>query len=106
LAVRLHTSEEDAHGRRDRGRKSLFLSSHAGRIVGWPTAEAMAFLKDLIEHATQRQFAYAHTCRAGDLVMWDNRRTMHRGRPFPSDEPRDVRRTTVVGEGPTAAQAG
>ena len=88
------------------GRKSLFLSSHAGSIVGWPTAEAMGFLKDLIEHATQRQFVYAHTWRVGDLVMWDNRRTMHRGRPFPSDEPRDVRRTTIVGEGPTAAQAG
>jgi alpha-ketoglutarate-dependent 2,4-dichlorophenoxyacetate dioxygenase len=87
------------------GRKSLFLSSHAGRIVGWPTAEAMGFLKDLIEHATQRQFVYAHTWHVGDLVMWDNRRTMHRGRPFPADEPRDVRRTTIVGEGPTAAQA-
>jgi alpha-ketoglutarate-dependent 2,4-dichlorophenoxyacetate dioxygenase len=86
------------------GRKSLFLASHAGRIVGWPTAEAMGFLKDLIEHATQRQFVYAHTWRVGDLVMWDNRRTMHRGRPFPVDEPRDVRRTTLVGEGPTADQ--
>ena len=86
------------------GRKSLFLASHAGRIVGWPTAEAMGFLKDLIEHATQRQFVYAHSWRVGDLVMWDTRRTMHRGRPFPPDEPRDVRRTTLVGEGPTAVQ--
>jgi alpha-ketoglutarate-dependent 2,4-dichlorophenoxyacetate dioxygenase len=86
------------------GRKSLFLASHAGRIVGWPTAEAMGFLKDLIEHATQRQFVYAHTWQVGDLVMWDNRRTMHRGRPFPVHEPRDVRRTTLVGEGPTAEQ--
>jgi alpha-ketoglutarate-dependent 2,4-dichlorophenoxyacetate dioxygenase len=87
------------------GRKSLFLSSHAGQIVGWPTAEAMGFLKDLIEHATQQQFVYAHAWRVGDLVMWDNRRTMHRGRPFPADEPRDVRRTTIVGEEPTADQA-
>ena len=87
------------------GRKSLFLASHAGQIVGWPTAEAMGFLKDLIEHATQRQFVYAHRWRVGDLVMWDNRRTMHRGRPFPPAEPRDVRRTTVVGDGPTADQA-
>jgi alpha-ketoglutarate-dependent 2,4-dichlorophenoxyacetate dioxygenase len=87
------------------GRKSLFLASHAGRIVGWPTAEAMGFLKDLIEHATQRHFVYAHRWRVGDLVMWDNRRTMHRGRPFPVDEPRDVRRTTLVGDGPTAEQA-
>jgi len=87
------------------GRKSLFLASHAGRIVGWPTPEAMGFLKDLIEHATQRQFVYSHNWRVGDLVMWDNRRTMHRGRPFPQHEPRDVRRTTLIGEGPTAAQA-
>jgi len=86
------------------GRKSLFLASHAGRIVGWPTAEALGFLKDLIEDATQRQFVYAHAWRAGDLVMWDNRCTMHRGRPFPADEPRDVRRTTLVGDGPTAEQ--
>jgi alpha-ketoglutarate-dependent 2,4-dichlorophenoxyacetate dioxygenase len=87
------------------GRKSLFLASHAGQIVGWPTAEALGFLKDLIEHATQRQFVYAHTWQVGDLVMWDNRRTMHRGRPFPPNEPRDVRRTTLVGDGPTAHQA-
>jgi alpha-ketoglutarate-dependent 2,4-dichlorophenoxyacetate dioxygenase len=87
------------------GRRSLFLASHAGRILGWPTPEAMGFLKDLIEHATQRQFVYAHAWRVGDLVMWDNRRTMHRGRPFPPAEPRDVRRTTLVGEGPTAEQA-
>jgi alpha-ketoglutarate-dependent 2,4-dichlorophenoxyacetate dioxygenase len=87
------------------GRKSLFLASHAGQIVGWPTAEAMGFLKDLIEHATQRQFVYAHAWRVDDLVMWDNRRTMHRGRPFPANEPRDVRRTTIIGEGPTADQA-
>jgi alpha-ketoglutarate-dependent 2,4-dichlorophenoxyacetate dioxygenase len=94
--VRMHPST---------GRKSLFLASHAGKIVGWPTPEAMGFLKDLIEHATQRQFVYAHEWRVGDVVMWDNRRTMHRGRPFPQQEPRDVRRTTLVGEGPTAAQA-
>jgi alpha-ketoglutarate-dependent 2,4-dichlorophenoxyacetate dioxygenase len=86
------------------GRKSLFLASHAGGILGWPVPEARAFLRDLVEHATQRQFVYAHTWRVGDLVMWDNRRTMHRGRPFPPDEPRDVRRTTLVGDGPTAEQ--
>jgi len=87
------------------GRKSLYLSSHAGGIVGWPMPEARAFLRDLTEHATQRQFVYAHSWRVGDLVMWDNRRTMHRARPFPAHEPRDVRRTTLVGEGPTVAQA-
>src|SRR5204863_8797855 len=56
------------------GRKSLYLASHAGSIVGWPTPEARCFLRDLIEHATQRQFVYAHKWAVGDLVMWDNRR--------------------------------
>jgi alpha-ketoglutarate-dependent 2,4-dichlorophenoxyacetate dioxygenase len=79
------------------GRKSLYLSSHAGSIVGWPVPEARAFLRDLVEHATQRPFVYAHRWEVGDLVMWDNRRTMHRARPFPSHEPRDMRRTTLVG---------
>jgi alpha-ketoglutarate-dependent 2,4-dichlorophenoxyacetate dioxygenase len=87
------------------GRKSLYLSSHAGSVLGWPVPEARAFLRDLIEHATQRQFVYAHKWQVGNLVMWDNRRTMHRGRPFPAHEPRDVRRTTLVGDGPTVEQA-
>jgi alpha-ketoglutarate-dependent 2,4-dichlorophenoxyacetate dioxygenase len=85
-------------------RKSLYLSSHAGSIVGWPVPEARAFLRDLVEHATQRQFVYAHRWRVGDLVMWDNRQTMHRARPFPAAEPRDMRRTTLMGEAPTVAQ--
>ena len=79
------------------GRKSIYLSSHAGGIEGWPVPEARCFLKDLVEFATQRQFVYAHSWRVGDLVMWDNRRTMHRARPFPAHEPRDMRRTTLVG---------
>ncbi|HEU4369651.1 MAG TPA: TauD/TfdA family dioxygenase [Methylomirabilota bacterium] len=86
------------------GRRSLFLASHAGAIVGWPVPEARAFLRDLVEHATQRQFVYAHRWRVHDLVMWDNRQTMHRSRPFPAHEPRDMRRTTVAGDGPTVAQ--
>jgi alpha-ketoglutarate-dependent 2,4-dichlorophenoxyacetate dioxygenase len=86
-------------------RKSLYLASHAGGIIGWPVPEARAFLRDLVEHATQRQFVYAHTWRVGDLVMWDNRQTMHRARPFPFHEARDMRRTTLAGDGPTAAQA-
>ena len=86
------------------GRKSLFLSSHAGEIEGVPQPEAMLLLKDLTEHATQREFVYSHKWRLHDLVMWDNRRTMHRARPFPEHEPRDMRRTTVVGDGPTAEQ--
>ena len=87
------------------GRKSLYLSAHAGRIVGWPTPEARMFLRDLNEHATQRAFVYAHRWKAGDLVMWDNRQTMHRARPFDDvNEVRDVRRTTVAGEEMTAEQ--
>jgi alpha-ketoglutarate-dependent 2,4-dichlorophenoxyacetate dioxygenase len=86
------------------GKKSLYLSSHAGRIVGWPVPEAKAFLFDLTELATQREFVYAHKWRVGDLVIWDNRRTMHRARPFPHTEPRDVRRTTLMGDAPTVEQ--
>src|ERR1051325_2451280 len=86
------------------GRKSLYLASHAGAIEGWPVPEARCFLRDLIEHATQRQFVYAHQWSAGDLVMWDNRRTMHRARPFPAHEPRDMRRTTLMGDAPTVSQ--
>jgi alpha-ketoglutarate-dependent 2,4-dichlorophenoxyacetate dioxygenase len=86
------------------GRKSLYLSSHAGRIDGVPVTEAMLLLKDLTEHATQREYVYSHKWRLHDLVIWDNRRTMHRARPFPEHEPRDMRRTTVIGDGPTVDQ--
>jgi alpha-ketoglutarate-dependent 2,4-dichlorophenoxyacetate dioxygenase len=86
-------------------RKSLYLSSHAGTIIGWPVPEARAFLRDLMEAATQREYVYVHKWQVGDLVMWDNRQTMHRARPFPAEEPRDMRRTTLAGDGPTVAQA-
>ena len=87
------------------GRKSLFLSSHIGGIVGWPAPEALAFVRDLAEHATQRQFVHAHTWRQHDLVMWDNRQTMHRARRYrDTGEVRDLRRTTLEGDGPTTAQ--
>lgn len=86
------------------GKKSLYLSSHAGAIVGWPEPGVKAFLKDLVEMATQREFRYAHEWRVGDLVMWDNQQTMHRARPFPHTEPRDVRRTTLMGAAPTVEQ--
>ena len=68
--------------------------------------EARGFLRDLIEHATQREFVYTHKWRVDDLVMWDNRQTMHRARPFPAHEPRDMRRTTLAGDGPTVAATG
>ncbi|BBK36750.1 alpha-ketoglutarate-dependent 2,4-dichlorophenoxyacetate dioxygenase [Allostella sp. ATCC 35155] len=87
------------------GRRSLFLSSHIGTIVGWPMPEARCFIRDLIEHATQREFVYAHVWRQHDLVMWDNRQTMHRARPFDETrEARDMRRTTIAGDAPTVAQ--
>ncbi len=87
------------------GRKSLLLASHIGGIVGWPQPEAMAFIRDLIEHATQPQFVYVHKWQPHDLVMWDNRTTMHRVRRFDDLHiVRDVRRTTTRAEGPTAEQ--
>jgi alpha-ketoglutarate-dependent 2,4-dichlorophenoxyacetate dioxygenase len=87
------------------GRKSLYLSSHIGSIVGWPVPEALAFVRDLAEHATQRQFVYAHVWRQHDLVMWDNRQTMHRARRYKeTSEVRDMRRTTIEGDGPTVVQ--
>ena len=86
------------------GRKSLYLSSHAGAIVGMPMPEARILLRDLTEHATQSKFVYAHQWRPNDLVIWDNRQTMHRVRRFDEAQPRDMRRTTVAGEVPTIAQ--
>jgi alpha-ketoglutarate-dependent 2,4-dichlorophenoxyacetate dioxygenase len=86
------------------GRKSLYLSSHIGTIVGWPMPEARAFIRDLTEHATQRQFTYAHQWRQYDLVMWDNRSTMHRVRRFDETRVRDMRRTTVAGDCVTVQQ--
>lgn len=87
------------------GRKSLYLASHAGTIVGWPVPEARAFLRDLIEHATQRKFVYSHEWKVFDLVVWDNQATMHRSRPFNASEPRDMHRTTVAGLRSTMAEA-
>ena len=87
------------------GRKSLFLSAHAGGIVGWPIPEARAFLRDLMEHATQPPFVYSHKWRQYDLVMWDNRQTMHRVTRFDETQVRDMRRTTVAGDAMTVAQA-
>jgi len=86
------------------GRKSLFLASHAGAIVGWRMPEARIFLRDLIEHATQREFVYSHAWTLHDLVMWDNRQTMHRVRRFDRNEARDVRRTTLAGHALIAEQ--
>jgi alpha-ketoglutarate-dependent 2,4-dichlorophenoxyacetate dioxygenase len=90
---------------RKTGRKSLYLSSHAGRIVGWQIPEAQMLLRELTEHATQREFVYVHKWRVGDLVMWDNRATMHRARRYDDQKyPRDLRRSTVTDGVPTVEQ--
>jgi alpha-ketoglutarate-dependent 2,4-dichlorophenoxyacetate dioxygenase len=86
------------------GRKSLFLAAHAGAIVGWTIPEARVFLRDLTEHATRPEFVYSHAWRRHDLVMWDNRTTMHRARRFDRNEVRDVRRTTLAGDAPLALE--
>src|SRR5882757_3971337 len=86
------------------GRKSLYLSSHAGAIKGMSVPEARVLLRDLNEHATQREFVHVHKWTLHDLVMWDNRQTMHRVRRYDQSQPRDMRRATVAGTTPTVAQ--
>ena len=88
------------------GRLSLFLSAHIGRIAGWPVPEAMALIRDLTEHATQREYVYQHRWSVLDLVVWDNRCTMHRGRPYEDKQyRRDMRRATLSDTAPTLEQA-
>ncbi|MGH6681374.1 MAG: TauD/TfdA dioxygenase family protein [Bradyrhizobium sp.] len=86
------------------GRKSLYLSSHAGKIVGMSVPEGRLLLRDLTEHATQPQFVYVHKWTVHDLVMWDNRQTVHRVRRYDQSQPRDMRRATIAGTAPTVAQ--
>jgi len=82
------------------GRKSLYLSSHIGGIVGWPVPEARAFIRELTEHATQPRFVYSHKWRVNEMVMWDNRMVMHRATRFNDlKEQRDLRRTSIKGVG-------
>ena len=89
------------------GRKSLYLASHAGRIFGMPEAEGRALIDQLIEHATRRQFVYTHRWRVNDLVMWDDRCTMHRGTAFDDLRfRRDVQRATVSDVANTCEQEG
>jgi alpha-ketoglutarate-dependent 2,4-dichlorophenoxyacetate dioxygenase len=87
------------------GRKSLFLSSHAGTILGWTVPEARMFLRDLTELATKGPLVFSHEWRVNDLVIWDNRTTMHRARRFDRNEVRDVRRTTLSGDRMTVEKA-
>jgi alpha-ketoglutarate-dependent 2,4-dichlorophenoxyacetate dioxygenase len=85
-------------------RKSLYLSSHAGAIRGMSMPEGRLLLRDLTEHATQPEFVHVHKWKLHDLVMWDNRQTMHRVRRYDQSQPRDMRRATVAGTEPTVAQ--
>jgi len=78
-------------------RRSLYLASHASRVIDWPVPEGRLLLRDLIEHATQREFVYRHSWCVGDFVIWDNRATMHRGRPFEdATYRRELRRVTTL----------
>ncbi len=87
------------------GRKSLYLSAHAGGIVGWPVPEARSLLRDLNDQATHPRYVYVHEWQLHDLVMWDNRQTMHRVPRFPDQtEARDMRRTTISSGVQTALQ--
>lgn len=79
------------------GRRALYLASHASRIVEWPVPEGRLLLRDLIEHATRPAFVHAHEWHVGDFVIWDNRSTMHRARPFDDRaHRRELRRTTTL----------
>jgi alpha-ketoglutarate-dependent 2,4-dichlorophenoxyacetate dioxygenase len=78
------------------GRKHLFIGVHARAIEGWTIAEGRMLLMDLLEHATQREFVYKHKWRPNDLVIWDNRCTLHRGRRFDLSQPRELRRATTL----------
>ncbi len=91
----------------DSGRMSLYVASHAGAIRGMADDEARQLIDELTAHVTQRQFVYGHRWRVKDLVMWDNRATMHRGRPFDDQRyARDMRRATVSDVAPTCEQMG
>jgi len=115
LAVTMYTEEElkslppvpQRVVRRHPGshRKTLYLAAHASHILGMPVADGRLLLMDLIEHATQRRFVHSHTWKQGDLVIWDNRCTMHRARPFDTTKVRDLRRVTTRDVASTLEQA-
>ena len=86
-------------------RKTLYLSAHASHIVDWPVPEGRLLLVDLNTHATRTEFVYSHKWQVGDLVIWDNRCTMHRGRPHDDSHPRDLRRATTLDVSSTLDEA-
>ena len=87
------------------GRKWLFLSAHASHVRDWPIADGRLLLWDLTAHATQRKYVHSHHWQEGDFVIWDNRTTMHRGRPHDEMAPRDLRRATVLEHANSLEQA-
>ena len=88
-------------------RRSLYLAAHASRILDWPVPEGRLLLHELTEHATQREFVYRHVWRVGDLVIWDNRATMHRATPYDDTrDHRELRRVTTLDVEPAAVAAG
>jgi alpha-ketoglutarate-dependent 2,4-dichlorophenoxyacetate dioxygenase len=93
--VRLHPGSK---------RRTLYLSAHASHVEGWPIADGRLLLLDLNAHATQPAYVYRHQWRVGDLVIWDNRCTMHRGRPHDETQPRDLRRATTLDVASTLAE--
>ncbi len=94
--VRLHPGSK---------RKTLYLSAHASHVVGWPVGDGRLLLWDLTAHATQPAFVYSHRWQVGDLVIWDNRSTMHRGRAHDESSPRDLRRATTLDVGSSLDEA-
>ena len=89
------------------GRKNLYIASHAWRVIGMDDSDAIALIDELLAHASQRQFVHTHRWRERDLVMWDNRCTMHRGLPFDDLRfRRDMQRATVLDVANTCEQEG
>jgi len=78
------------------GRDSLYLASHTCAIDGMPEHEAQNLITELIDRATAPEYTYLHRWKPGDVIMWDNRCVLHRGRPWPGDQPRHVVRTTIT----------
>jgi alpha-ketoglutarate-dependent 2,4-dichlorophenoxyacetate dioxygenase len=86
----------------DTGAKALYLGNHASHIVGWPVADGQALLRKLIQHVQQPEFVYTHRWRQGDLVLWDNRCSVHRALPHEAMgvHRRVLHRTVVKGSVP------
>lgn len=79
------------------GRQALYLASHASKVMGWPVPDGRLLIRDLMDHAIQSEFVYSHAWRTGDLVIWDNKATMHRGRWYDdSKHRRELRRVTTL----------